>query len=253
MLIFITRGEEDVKTILLSPSFPFAFDVCFIITNDIIRRQKSLTDAYNQAKPDQKAEVIKDVLSVFDAIFALLITQFHDNVNEMFSKTLPVTASLTDTMKKRLHLLSMFPNDTAIVHYLQTSTVPKNYTIRKLNKDKTLKPLMFREFKLFFPKKLNGFHDSSLYKFHDYLWRTHMFKSPMMKKKLEHLPMVNLNRTFTDCQILQMIFVFCLANWEEVWRHNFPCSVEVVKRLYFLKYQDKWLPDPEELVKYMLV
>ena len=68
-----------------------------------------------------------------------------------------------------------------------------------------------------------------------------------MQKKFKGLHLQNIDPGYTPADIILQIFVFSLDNWEAVWAVNFPCSPDVVRRLYVLKYHDNWKPDPKEI------
>jgi hypothetical protein len=253
LLLFLAETEENIKETLFSKEFPFTFDHNFMIHNCVETQIKVFRDDYRLGTPDQKATVATLVIQLFTCLFSKIIEGFHKASDRLQNNLLPPTCTISEVFQKRLAMLSLFSNDKDIIHFLQSSTVPKNYAIRNTNKSKKLNPYMFKELQLYLPHHVTFTPHSQLAEFEKFIWKTHIHKSPMMRERLPGVRFTSLSMEFTESEILQQIFVFSLENWEEVWRLNFPCSIEVVKRLKFFKQYDNWKPSADELVKTMLL
>lgn len=253
LLLFTAESEVDIKEVLFSKEFPFTFEQNFLIHSYIETQIKVFRDDYSLATTDQKSNVVGLTVQLFECIFSKLIDMFHQASFELQKNLLPPTCTISEVYQRRLLILSMFNNDRDIIHFIQSSTVPKNYAIRNTNKNKRLNPYIFKELQLYLPREVKFQPHSQLEDFEKYLWKTHLHKSPMMREKLAGVRLANIDASFTEAEILQQIFVFSLENWEDVWRLNMPCSIEIVKRLSFLKQTENWKPNAAELVKAMLM
>lgn len=252
-VLLLSRSRDDIEDILNSKIFPASFEDLELIKNRIYTIQNMLQVGYDTSTTTNRNIILHDICFFYDDIFQEIINQSNDECIFLHSFMLPSTATLKEITKKRLLLLSMFPNDKMIYHKLQNITYPKNYSIRAPNKQKRLKPILFKDLKLYFPKTLNNFSESKLYTFYRLLFLPHITKSPTMYQKFPNKKFTNIGQQFTDSEILQMIFVFCLENWQQVWKLNFPCGVEIVRRLNFLKTEEKWTPDTNELINYLVL
>lgn len=253
LLLFLAETELDLKETLFSKEFPFTYENNFIIHNYMETQVSVFRDDYKTGTGEQRANVATLVIQLFNCIFVKIVESFHQASDKIQNNLMPCTCTISEVFQKRLVVLSLFSNDKDIIHFLQSSTVPKNYAIRNTVKNKRIDPYMFKELQLYFPRKVSLGPQSQLTDFQKFIWKTHLHKSPMMRDKLAGTRFINLGMDFTDEELLQQIFVFSLENWEQVWRLNFPCSIEVVKRLEFLKKYDNWKPNAEELVKTLLV
>ena len=245
LLIFLAETEADIKETVSGDEFPFGY--ASNRTVELFMEEQVQLFQSICATLQKRDKFISQVIVMFETMFDEIVLRYKEVVFKMFKDVLPPTCTVSETIARRLQILGLFGNHKDIIHYLQSTTVPSNYGIRNVNPNRNTQPYILNEFKLFFPRDIANYKGSQLEEFEKYIWKTHVFKSPCMQKKFKGLHLQNIDPGYTPADIILQIFVFSLDNWEAVWAVNFPCSPDVVRRLYVLKYHDNWKPDPKEI------
>lgn len=252
LMLFLAETPEDIHQTLMSDDFPFPFEVKKVIDMFMDEQIALYTTKYRDGSDDVKGRIASQVMLIFQHLFDGITAMYRQSVYNMFSSVLQPTCTIAEVIRRRLQILGLFNNYKEIIHFIQSTTVPSSYAIRNANVNRKMNPYVLKEFKLYFPKDVKDYHSSQLVEFENFIWKTHLYKSPMMQKKLKGQEVSNINPSFTPAEILLQIFVFSLENWQDVWKVNFPCSFEIVQRLNILKFMDNWTPDAKDITLALL-
>ncbi len=150
-------------------------------------------------------------------------------------------------------MLSLMPNWKQIIHYIQHAESPKLYLLNQHNENKVLSRAQVVEFAKYLPNVISTKAMQPITEFKERIWKTEHFASPLMRRALPDYKHPAIKTQFEAKEILLMIIVFVLDNWEQLWPlMGWPNSFEIQKRLRFLKENDKWVPNPKHIADIFL-
>lgn len=203
--------------------------------------------------PELASLFLRDVLEFYRTVLLMLV---HGNRIQMASirdiSLGKVPAFLQETLKTRLFLLSFFPNAREIAVELNRMHSPALFLFRSEPLVSGVNIDVFAEMlPLVLPK--GSLHPAGTVSLEDFRKRLYepekvgTGKFPYLDPG--EIGTSALGRKFTEKDILTQFIIFLMPNWQELWvRSGFLRTIEMQKRLRFLKEVDKFQPSARDLI-----
>ncbi len=192
-----------------------------------------------------KDKICMDIIHVYSYLYSIVLYEQTESFKQLTTEIEPIPSYVPEPFRQRLYILSLFPNYSQIAHALQQAESPKMFLLTYRIKNRILTKANVLQMFKFLPDVFNVKSVQCLNEFNERVWCTDISPSPMMRRCLPDYKHGKTPARFTKrVLLLQMIVLVGTDNWAELWRFmGWPLSFEIQKRLWFLKEQEKWLPN----------
>lgn len=203
---------------------------------------------------DNTGPFFSDLVSFHRVIAMYVSKKTHDLVSTSVFKRLILPPYLTTTLKNRIYLCMLLPEEQKVRTFIQNLTFPRSYlvTCTLQGENRIVHPYIFKQLVKSLPSRLK-LESDALTDFERFVWKTHIHRPQQLMKACPRYKHRKYDFNFKQSEILAQVLAFAQPNWKQLWFYmQWPCMPEIVKRLYFLKENTNWKVDWENIVKYLL-
>lgn len=165
---------------------------------------------------------------------------------------------LPSTVRNRILLLGLLPRKAELKVALERVTPQFNNCCSKFISTEldryTISPSLFKKLIHSLPRrKIEArLRVQIILPLENLVWKGHLYPFPKYKTTeesyLKRQP--NLYRSFDDWQMLAQVICLLQPNWQQLWyMMGWPCPLGIVRRLQFLKLEEKWSPPTQSMVE----
>lgn len=170
----------------------------------------------------------------------------------------PLPCYIPKTVENRILLLGLLPRKLELKGNLDKITPNFHNCCSKFLSPSlenfSISPALFKQLIASLPRKKiePKFRLMTVTPFENYIWKGHLYVLPKFKSKeqdyLNKQP--NLFKQYEDWELLAQIICLMQPNWERLWYMcGWSSSLGIVRRLNFLKKEEKWSPPNHVMVE----
>ena len=240
-LLFLTDYRNYDKLVLFHQ---FDLENTFIIEQFLQQYQSMLLLAFSK----RHDKFFNHVIQFYQILLELAMTESEIRIESFLLNNYIFPCHLADFYQYKIATIGLHPDTLQVTYELQKMSFPKLYLLNK-NPNMLIHPNEFEDLiERSLKKQIN--HFQFLSDFNRMLWKMDTHPDNMLDEpKISKVAV----KAFTTRQLLKQIICLLLPNWFEVWTWlDYPRSREIQRRLYFIKYQRKWMPPIKDYIHSIL-
>lgn len=249
LMILCCHSEDGLDKALLSINVPYT--VREIASNTVKEFHRNLHEFYKNEKT--RPVILKDIKDLVTQLQVSERALYLSQIHSFWMSAPPIPSYLTRTLNKRLRLAAFHPNYGAVAHRIQLIKTPHLYITPPRPNTNKIHPYLFENLLDPFPPIRTLL--PQLKRFHDLLWKTHLYVFPtMIKTKFTDYNHRVMPFEFTPQEVFDQLLILQFQNWEQLWAYRkYPRTLETVRRIEYIRRVEKaHIPDVEEFLSILL-